>query len=270
MRKNDKFMRKFFSQPLILSLLIIFILIFFNFQGWLKTPQNIILKLTVSTQEIIYQYSLKIDNFINFLFSMNSLNQENIELKQESENLFGQVIQLEEVVRENEFLRQQMGLELPKNNSLILAHIIGWDLSNSGKSFLINKGSKDGVKKKAAIITSGNILVGQVIEVFDSFSIVQSILDPNSRINVLIQESGITGLIRGNQGLNLILDLLPQGEEIRESEIVITSGLSGIFPPGLLIGKIQKVFSLDVQMSQTAEVEPIADFNNLEKVFVIK
>lgn len=263
-------MRKFFSYPLILSLLIIFSLVFLNYQGWLKTPQNTILNLTVSTQKTIYQYSLKINGFFNFLFSMNFLNQENIELKQENLKLFGQIIQLEEVVRENEFLRQQMGLELSENNSLILAHVIGWDSSNSRKSFLINKGAKDGVKKKAAIITSGNILVGQTIEVFDSFSRIQSILDPNSRINALIQESGITGLIRGNQGLNLILDLLPQREEIKEGEIVITSGLAGLFPSGLLIGKIQKVFSLDVQMSQTAEVEPITDFNNLEKVFVIK
>ncbi|MBL7053212.1 MAG: rod shape-determining protein MreC [Candidatus Portnoybacteria bacterium] len=263
-------MRKFFSHPLILSLLIIFSLVFFNYQGWLKVPQDIILKLTNSTQETIYQYSLKINGFFNFLFSMNSLDQENIELKQENIKLFGQVIQLEEVVRENEFLRQQMELEVLENNGLILAHIIGWDSSNSGKSFLINKGKKNGVKEKAAIITSGNILVGQVIEVFDSFSIIQSILDPNSRINALIQESGITGLIRGNQGLNLILDLLPQREEIKEDQVVITSGLAGIFPPGLLIGKIQKVFSLDVQMSQTAEIEPIVDFNNLEKVFVIK
>ncbi len=263
-------MRKIFSHPLVLSLLIIFGLIFFNFQGWLKVPQDIVLRLTAFSQETIYQHSLKINGFFNFLFSMNFLNQENIGLKQKNQELISQNVQLKEAVRENEFLRQQMGLALPENKPLILTHIIGWDSSNLRKSFLINKGKADGVKEKAVVIVAGNILVGQVIEVFNSFSRAQSILDPNSRINALIQESSITGLIRGNQGLSLNLDLLPQREEIKEGQTIVTSGLTGLFPPGLLIGKIQKVASLDVQTSQTAEVEPIADFNNLEKVFVIK
>jgi len=105
--------------------------------------------------------------------------------------------------------------------------------------------------------------------VFESFSKIQSIIDSNSRVNALIQGSEINGLIKGGQENDLVIDLLPQGEFIEQGQLVVTSGLSGFFPNGLLIGKIEKVISSDVQISQMAKIESAVDFDKLEKVFVI-
>ena len=122
------------------------------------------------------------------------------------------------------------------------------------------------------MIAAGNLLVGRIVEVADSFAKVQSIIDSSSRVNALISAkdgSEITGLVKGDQGLNLIIDLLPQGETIEQGQLIVTSGLTGLFPAGLLIGQIEKVISSDVQISQMAELKPAVDFENLRKVFII-
>jgi len=263
-------MRKILSHPFVLSLLIILGFVFFNLQGWLKVPQNIFFQITAPGKEAVYGFSLKINDFVNFVFSVNQLDQENDQLKKEKEELLAEVVRLKEIEAENEFIRSQIGLPLPDQKELVLANIIGQDPSGLSESFLINKGERNGISQKAVVITAGNILVGQVIEVFDSFSRVQIITDPEARVNAKIQQSGLTGLIKGGSGSSLTLDLLPQGELIQKEEIVVSSGLAGLFPPGLLIGQIQRIISSDVGISQMAKVKPAVDFNSLTKVFVIK
>jgi rod shape-determining protein MreC len=263
-------MKNFFRHPFVLSLLVIAGLIFLNSQGWLGVPQNVFFHLTDSGQKIIYQFSLKINDLVNFLSSVNELNQENIRLKQENQKLLAELSQLKEVAQENEFLRQQMALSVSEPRQLILANVVGQNISSFGRYISIDKGEKDGVREKAAVIVSGNLLVGQIVKVTNSFSKVQLITDANSRVNARLQESRITGLVKGDQGLNLVIDLLPQGKTIEQGEMVITSGLAGFFPAGLLIGQIQEIISSDVQISQKAKIKPAVDFSKLEKVFVIK
>jgi len=263
-------MRKTLSHPFVLSLLIILGFVFLNFQGWLKIPQSIFFQITAPGKEAVYEFSLKVNGFVNFIFSVNQLNQENDQLEREKEELLAELTYLKEIEAENEFIRSQIGLPLPDQKELVLANIIGQDPSGLGKSFLINKGERSGISQKAVVITAGNILVGQVIEVFDSSSRIRIITDPASRINAKIQQSGLTGLIKGGSGSNLTLDLLPQGELIQREEIVVSSGLAGLFPPGLLIGQVQRVISSDVGISQMAKVKPAVDFNSLTMVFVIK
>ena len=263
-------MKKIFSHPFILSLLIIAALIFFNNQGWLNSFKNIFYSVITPGEEFSYRVSFQVNKFLGFIVSVNDLEDQNVQLKEENQKLLGELNQLNEVVRENKLLREQINVIEPQPRDLILANIIGQDSSGLRRYFLINKGSKDGVKEKSVVVAAGNLLVGQVTEVNESFSKVQSIIDPNSRVNALISESSVTGLVRGEQGNGLIIDLLPQSEVIKQNQSVITSGLAGFFPNGLLIGQIEQVISLDVQISQMAKIKAAVNFKSLEKVFVIK
>jgi len=263
-------MRKIFTHPFILSLLIIAGLIVVNNQGWLNSAKDLFYSLITPGQGFSYRVSFQFDKFFGFISSISQLEQDNTQLKKENQELLGRVAQLQEAARENEILRQQLDLPESKIGRLVLANVIGQDSSNLRKYFLINKGTEDEVRQGMAVIAAGNLLVGRVAEVTESFSKVQSIIDSNSRVNTLIQESGMTGLVKGEQGLSLIIDLLPQGEAIEESQLVITSGLAGLFPSGLLVGQVEKVVSSDVQISQTARLKPAVDFERLEKVFVIR
>ena len=263
-------MRGFIRHPLVLSFLIILIFIFFNQQGWLKTFEDVFFKLSSPGKRVIYQSSFKIKNLTNSIFLIGQFENQIHQLEKEKENLLGQVNQLNEVVRENQFLKKQIGLSTSQPQELILANIIGREPSGLGEYILINKGEKDGIQEKFIVITAGNLLVGQVIETTKSFSKIRLILDQSSRINALIQESGLTGLIEGGNDLNLNITLLPQGENIESGQSIVTSGLAGIFPPGLLIGLVEEILSSDAQISQKAKIRPAVNFFHLDKVFVIK
>lgn len=263
-------MRKFFTHPLILSLMLIAVAVFLNGQGWLDMPKNIFFRLTYSFQETAYRFAQKINDSAGLFVSNAFINKENINLKEKNAELLGEVARLNEVVRENEFLRHQIGLSAQEDRELILASVIGQDLFGLNRYFLINKGAKDGVKEKSVVVTAGNLLVGRVVEVVDSFSKVRLISDPGSRVNALIQNSGAKGLVKSNYETGLVIDLLSQGEDVGEGEMVVTSGLAGLFPAGLLVGQIQRIISSDTQISQMAEIKPAVNFSNLEKVFVIK
>ncbi len=102
-----------------------------------------------------------------------------------------------------------------------------------------------------------------------SSSKVRLITDVNSRVNASLQESGTTGLVQGDL-FGLTIDLISQGENIGDREMVITSGLAGVFHAGLLIGIIEKITSTDAQVFQKAKVDSAANFRALEKVFVIR
>jgi rod shape-determining protein MreC len=263
-------MKRIFSHPLILSLSVIFILIFLNYQGWLKIPQDAFYKLFSPVQKFFYQASLKTDIFFDYFISVNRLNDENAELRQKNEELLSELVRLKEVEQENEFIREQINLPELESRKLVLANVIGRDSSFLSSHILIDKGGNHGVKKRAAVITAGDILIGQIVEVSDSFSKVQLANDSGSRINALIQESGTFGLVKGNQCLSMVIDMLPQGQSLEKGETVITSGLAGLVPKGLLIGQVQEIFFSDVQISQKAKIKPAADFGRLERVFVIK
>jgi len=263
-------MRKILTHPLILSLLIIFGLIFLNSQGWLKLPRDVFLGLTDSVQRISYQFSSKAEQIASSLASLSRLDQEKARLEEENRNLLSQLVQLKEVVRENEFLRQQLKVTPSEPRELILADVIGRNISPFEETILINRGRRDGLEEKAAVITAGNFLVGRVIELSDCSAKVRLILDPNSRVNVLIQESGVTGLVKSNQGLSLTIDFVPQEENIKKGQTVVTSGGAGLFPVGLLVGQVNQIVSIDVEIFQEARIGPAADFVNLDRVFVIK
>jgi len=261
-------MKKILTHPFILSLLIIVGLILVNNQGWLNPVKDSFYSLIAPSYRVSFQFN----KFFSFVSSINKLEDERNKLEEENQELLGQIAQLEGIAQENELLRRQIGLPQSESEELILANIIGQDASNLRKYFLINKGTKDGLELGSVVIAAGNLLVGRVTEVTDFFAKVQSITDSNSRVNAFISAqdgSEITGLVKGEQGLNLIIDLLPQGEVVKQGQLIITSGLAGLFPAGLLIGQIEKVISSDVQISQMAELKPAVNFEKLRRVFVI-
>jgi rod shape-determining protein MreC len=263
-------MKKFLRHPFFISLFLILILLFLDLEGWLAPPRNIFLKVVSPWQKISFQISLKANNFLGFVAAVKDLKQENELLRKERLKLLAETARLKEAGQENEFLRSQMGLPLEEGRQLVFAEVIGGSPAKTGRYFLIDKGRRDGIEDKAAVIVGGNILVGQIVEVNETASKVRLINDPNSKISGRIQESGITGLVTGEEDFDLIIDLLPQGEKIEKGQIAVSSGSVGYFPSGLLIGEIEEVISSEVNISQKARIKPAADFRRIDKVFVIK
>ena len=262
-------MKDFLRRRIIIALIILFAFAFISWQGWLSVPKNIFYNLTSSAQKTVYPVSVKMSGFFEFFKSLSSLKEHNKKLKKKKKDLLIEISNLKQKAKENEFLRAQLSLEEPVSGNLVLASVFGKVSSGYGDCIFIDKGKKDGLSEGLAVITSGNIIIGKLIEVADSFSKVELIISPNSKIYASIQDSGLEGLIKGKKGGGLIMDLLPPDSKIKKDETIISSGSAGGFPPNFLIGKISKIISFESNASKKAQVEPLADFSKLKKVFVI-
>ncbi len=212
-------------------------------------------------QRVLWMAGERSAGFLAGVLRAGDLKKEADELKLKNQELLSQIITLEEQKKENNILREALGIGLQKEFKLALAQVIGKDISQD--SILINKGVQDGLLKDMPIITEQNVLVGRVSEVYDRFSKVLLISHKNSSLDAEL------GVVRGQGNFNLLFDLIPREQEIFPGDVVATGGLGNDFPKGLLVGKIKEVKKSDLEPFQQAEIEPAFNISQIEKVFII-
>ena len=223
-------------------------------------------------QKVFFKAGKGTADFLAGVFRAGDLKKELDELKNKNQELSTKIIALESLEEENKILREALGLEFQKKFKISLAQVIGKDISQD--FLLIDKGAKDNVLKNMPVITQQKVLVGRISEVYDKFSKVMLISHKNSSFNVVVTEqeelsSSSTGVVRGEGNLKILFDLIPKEKEIFAEELVFTSALGGIFPEGLLVGKIKEVKKSDVEPFQQAEISPAFDISNIDKLFII-
>jgi rod shape-determining protein MreC len=149
--------------------------------------------------------------------------------------------------------------------------VIGAEPNPYLRNVTINVGSRQGVRVGMPVVSSGAALVGRVIEVAPRASIVQLIVDANSSVAALLQSTRATGLVVGQPDGSLRMDYVVQEVEsvVAPGDIVLTSGLGGVMPKGLVIGQVSDVESADYEMFEPILVRPAVDFSRLEVVLVL-
>jgi rod shape-determining protein MreC len=149
------------------------------------------------------------------------------------------------------------------------ATVIGESPSNFEWAVEIDRGSSDGVALDMPVIAADG-LVGRVVKVSPSSSIVMLITDPDSRVGVKLAGSGERGLLLGGRGEELRLDLINPDTEIQPAEPVLTSGYQGsLFPPGIPIGEVARATTSDVELTRPVFVRPYVDFSRLDYVLLV-
>lgn len=133
----------------------------------------------------------------------------------------------------------------------------------------ISVGALQGVKVGMPVVSNGPGLVGRVARVYPRTARVQLLTDPESAVAALLQTSRVTGLLVGKPDGTLRMEYIPQEENISVGDMVLTSGLGGVMPKGLVIGQVAEVQQMDYALFQTAIVRPAVDFSRMEVVLVI-
>lgn len=201
--------------------------------------------------------------------AIGELRAENVRLRDEVDRLVGETARLDELERENQELREQLGLKRERPSlQWLSAQVIYSDPSNLVQSVTVNVGSREGVRQGMTVMTPRG-LVGRVVYVSQSTSRVLLITDASSSVTAAIQGSRARGVISGQRRELLSMKYIPQSETVRTGERVVTSGVGGVFPEGILIGRITDVTRKDVDMFQQAQVEPEVDFSRLDRVLVV-
>ena len=182
-----------------------------------------------------------------------------------------------EIYQENRRLKEQLDFSETLRYRRIPAQIIGRDPDNNYTAVVINKGSYSGVSKDMAVVAWQNgtqALVGKVTETGFLESKVIPVFDINSNVSSRFSVSRFEGIIEGQGSAEtpLLMRYVPKRarDEINTGDIVITSGMGGIFPAGINIGRVGAVNNLEYETTLEVEVNPMIDFSRLEYIFVIE
>jgi len=197
------------------------------------------------------------------------LHEENQHLRAELERVTRERETLQEAAEEN--TRLHALLEFRPSPPLIssAARVIGRDPSRWYQSIVIDRGRNDGpVPDLGVYVPSG--VVGTVVKVFPSTSVVLLISDRRSAVPVVVQRTREQGIVEGTVGNRLRLKYLPPSSDIRTGDLILTSGLTDLFPKGLTVGTVSRVERRDADLYPDVEVIPAADLSHLEEVLVIE
>lgn len=211
-----------------------------------------------------------ISHKVTALKEIRYLRQRNAELEALAFDLQQQVYLLQEYERENKWLREALDFKTDVSHELLVAEVIGRCPTNWISTITINKGHAHGVEAGMAVVTNGGI-VGTILDVSRLTSTVLLSTDSRSAAGGLVQSTGDLVLVEGdseNSGM-LVATPLSRDTEVVPGDIIVTSGLSRLFPKKLPIGEVVEVESSPYGLSFTALVRPFVDFTRLEYVFVV-
>jgi rod shape-determining protein MreC len=254
-------------------LVVVLVLVF----GWLvldtigsANPIRDSLTQVISPMQLVVSRAAQpLTNVLGGLGRGAALVRESDELKQEIAYLRSQVILLGEAQIENESLRRQLEFkQAVPNYQLIAAEIIGRDPSNYLRYLIIDRGLEDGIRDGMPVLTEAG-LVGRISKASQNASQVILLDDSLSAVSAYIQRSRATGVVQGRLGSELEMRYILQNETVVVGDVILTSGLGGNFPKGLVVGQVVEVERNDIDMFQKALIAPAVDLQRLETVMVL-
>ena len=213
------------------------------------------------------------EKYYGYMFRYEALAAENEVLKKQIAEMEDTARQAESVSRENQRLRKGMNLlETHEDYKLVDAYIIGWNSSDWQNTLTINRGTNSGIQKNMCAVTENGEVVGLVTDVGINYAEVTTILDSTLEISGTIASSGYNGMVRGGyiDGHQTLLQMnyLPSAAIIRNKEQVVTSG-STVYPRGLIMGNVVDAGFEETGIAKYALLDPAAEINSLEQVFIM-
>lgn len=225
-------------------------------------------------QKVVYTIGDRIKESLDFFLNFSNVKNENKDLTKENAELKNKLLEYDKLKEENDRLREVLNFKNSKANyEYIGTEIIGYSGESFSDGYIIDKGENDGLKKDMVVISDKG-LVGQVTSTGSNWSIVESLLNENIAVSVMVNSTReTTGILKGyvtrtNNGLTKVTNL-PLDSEIKEGDVILTSGLGQIYPKEIRIGEVISVESDEIKVMKTAIVKPYVDFNKLEELFVI-
>jgi len=215
-----------------------------------------------NNSQILKRFGSGVYNWRNLVSENEILERENIAINQ-------RLADYKNLQSENQYLRKSLGLKESLNKELIYANIFSEVIGANEAAFLINKGQDAGISKDMVVTTEEGILIGKISEARDHYSRVMTVRDRNFRITARTQETNISGIAEGALINGMYLKLVIQSENIKEGELLVSSG-DDFFPSALIIGKIQNIESSQGDTFKIVRVKPMFESLSFARVVIIK
>ncbi len=238
-----------------------------------ELPKNGFERFTIA---LIAPFQMMVSRTIGFTeqvwenyFSLVAASKENSLLKNKLAFAMKMQNRCRELELENKRLRKFFNFQASSEDSFFVAGVIGRDPSPWFKTIMIDKGAANGLSKGLPVLVAEGI-VGQVVSVSKNYSRVLLITDRSSAIDALVQNSRIRGIFKGNNTENCIFEYVLRKDDIHLNDVIVSSGLDGVFPKGLMIWKVIAVHKSNSQLFQKVVVRTSVNFDTLEEVLVCK
>ncbi len=208
-----------------------------------------------------------VGGFQNYLFLWNT-RQDNLTLIEENRKLQNTIAGLREAQQENTRLRKLLNFQEHLKVDTAVARVIARDTSTEFRALRINRGETSGIRKNMAVVTNEGI-VGRVLRTTPNTADIVTILDLLSAIDAIAERSRARGIVEGKTDDVCQLKFALRTDDIEPGDVLISSGLGGIFPKGIPVGTVSRVDRKSFGISQEVEVKPAVDFTKLEEVLVV-
>ena len=235
----------------------------------LSFVETMMVELTAPVQKVVRLVVSTVGDVWRGYFGLVGVQRENQQLKEEVQELRRQLNLYRESGLANQRLRDLLDFkEARVRMPLLPAEVVAFDPSGWFKTVLIDKGTRDGLGRDMAVVSAAGV-VGRLIGVSNHYAKVLLVLDRNSAVDALVQRSRSRGIVAGLGEGRCSLKYVQRNDDVQVGDQVITSGMGGVFPKGILLGQVEKVERGDGVLFQTVEVTPAVDFSRLEEVLIV-
>lgn len=236
-------------------------------------PSRVVRTVITPIRSAISAVSRQVERYYNFQFSYESLEARNDYLQKRLTQMEDDVRTADALERENKRLRELCNLRDGHADYVFDdAYIVSWDSSSWKNAFTIAKGTGDGLAEGMAVVTEYGQVVGLITEIGSNWATVTTVLDNSLEISACVASSGNTGVVQGAYTYGypnkLRLNYLPAETILRNNDQVVTTG-SSLYPKGLILGYIEDAGMDETGVAKYAIVQPAADFDTLEQVFIV-
>jgi rod shape-determining protein MreC len=214
----------------------------------------------------------ELQDVFRYIRGLRDMAKENRGLSEEIVYLRGEMRMAHELERDNQMMRDLLGFVRRVPNRLISCEVIGRDGTGWWQTARLDKGALAGVAEERAVITTDG-LIGRTVSVSDRTADVKLLSDPSCKVSVRLSRSGVFGVTAGlgakpGEQPACRMDFISKTASVEEGDEVVTSGLGGVFPKGLLVGHVVRVETEPAGLYQTAWIDSAAKLGELEYAFV--
>jgi rod shape-determining protein MreC len=247
-----------------------FVLLAANRLTVLDPVQNLTLNVTAPVQSALRNATRPVADWVNNITDASGLSRDNQALRDENERLTNELARAREdsVQRQNQSDLDAVRTHFPAD-TFLAASVVSREASNVRSVVAIDRGRSDGIKEGMIVLTEGRSLVGTVSKVYDGYAWVMLITDPKSAVSALVQESRAEGVVAGNYDGALNMEFVGQAAAVKQGDFVLTSGVGGGYPQGIVIGRVSTVQKTDQDLFQNVHVDHLASLSNLDHVLVL-
>jgi len=267
------------NRPLMVTIIVVVVLLVLLImtagENNITGSESIIGSVLSPVQSALYTATASISDFFSRIFSGSDLQSENQQLAAQVAQLNGQLQDYDEIKQENDRLAALLNFDTTTEDlKVVTARVIWKSPGYWFNEFNINVGMSSGIEVNMPVV-NGSGLVGKVVAVGANWSKVMTIIDSRSGVSAIVErtrDNGIlTGTVSTGDETNAVLNMsyLPLDANLVPGDTVITSGLTGVFPKGIAIGKVTEIAAGSSGAKNQAVVTPWVDFYHLEEVMVI-